>query len=88
MQETRDVILIPESGRSPGRGHGNPEESQGWKSLVGYGPSGHKELDTTEATQKQQAYIKYLLNTVYSDNNFIPILVYNFDKFYIYLQEK
>ena len=50
MQETRDVILIPESGRSPGRGHGNPEESQGWKSLVGYGPSGHKELDTTEAT--------------------------------------
>ena len=24
MQETRDAISIPESGRSPGRGHGNP----------------------------------------------------------------
>ena len=24
MQETRDVVLIPESGKSPGEGNGNP----------------------------------------------------------------
>ena len=27
-----------------------PEESHGQRSLVGYGPQGHKELDMTEAT--------------------------------------
>ena len=28
-----------------------PEESQGQRSLVGYSPQGHKESDTTEATE-------------------------------------
>ena len=41
-------------GRSPGGGHGNPlqysclENPYGQRSLVGYSPWGHKELDTTE----------------------------------------
>ena len=41
-------------GRSPGGGHGNPlqysclENHLGQRSLVGYGPWGRRELDTTE----------------------------------------
>ena len=44
----------PGPGRSPGGGHGNPTavflpgESHGQRSLVGYGPWGHKESDMTE----------------------------------------
>ena len=39
------------SGRSPGRGCGNPPgESHGQRSLAGYGPLGRKESDTTEVT--------------------------------------
>ena len=46
--------LIPGLGRSPGGGHGNPlqysclENLHGQRSLVGYSPQGHKELDRTE----------------------------------------
>ena len=49
-----DPGLIPGSGRSPGEENGNPpkyfcpDNSQGQRSLVGYGPWGHKESDTTE----------------------------------------
>ena len=49
-----DPGLIPGSGRSSGEGNGNPlqytclEKSHGWRSLVGYGPWGHKELETIE----------------------------------------
>ena len=49
-----DLGLILGLGRSPGEEHGNPlqysflENSHGQKSLVGYGPWGLKELDTTE----------------------------------------
>ena len=49
-----DLGLIPGLGRSPGGGHGNPlrysclENPHGQKSLAGYSPWGHKELDTTE----------------------------------------
>ena len=52
--DTRDVGSIPGLGISPGGGHGNPlqysclENPHGQKSLVGYSPWGHKELDTTE----------------------------------------
>ena len=44
------------SGRSPGGGHGNLlqysclENPHGQSSLVGYCPRGHKEWDTTKAT--------------------------------------
>ena len=50
---------IPGLGRSPGGGYGNPlqysclENPHGQRSLVGYSPWGHKELDTTEATFAQ-----------------------------------
>ena len=51
-----DLGSIPESGRSPGEGNGNPlqyspvlpGESHGRRSLVGYSPWGRKESDTTE----------------------------------------
>ena len=54
----RDVGLIPGLERSPGGGHGkllqyscleNRQNRQ--KSLAGYSPQGHKELDMTEVTQ-------------------------------------
>ena len=53
---TRDLGLIPELGRSPGGGHGNPpqhsclENPHEQRILVGYSPWGRKELDTTEAS--------------------------------------
>ena len=49
-----DLGLFPGLGRSLGRRHGNPlqyaclENPQGQRSLLGYSPWGHKELDTTE----------------------------------------
>ena len=52
--DIRDAGLIPGLGRSPGGGRGNPlqysflEDPLGQRSLVGYSPWGHKELDTTE----------------------------------------
>ena len=57
-----DAGSTPGSGRSPGEGDGNslqyflPGESQGLRSLVGYSPQGHKELDTTEATHALMQY--------------------------------
>ena len=54
--DIRDVDLIPGSGRSPGGGQGNPlqcsclENPHGQRSLAGYSPQGHTELNTTEAT--------------------------------------
>ena len=50
----RDLVSIPESGRSPGEGNGNPlqysclENLHGQRSLLGYRPWGYKEPDTTE----------------------------------------
>ena len=43
-----DAGLIPGLGRSPGREHG---ESLGQRSLEGYSPWGHKELEMTEAAE-------------------------------------
>ena len=48
-----DLGLIPGLGRSPGEGHSNPlqyclENPHGQRSLAGYSPLGHKELDPTE----------------------------------------
>ena len=54
--DIRDASSISGSGISPGVGNGKqptpvflPGESLGQRSLVGYGPLGHKELDMTEA---------------------------------------
>ena len=55
--DIRDGGLIPGSGRSPGGGNGNPlqysrlENPHGERSLAGYSPGGHKELDTMEVTE-------------------------------------
>ena len=52
-----DLVSFPGLGRSPEGGHGNPvqysclENSHGQRSLAGYSPQGHKELDTTEVNQ-------------------------------------
>ena len=49
-----DLDLIPELGRSPGGGNGNPLQYSGLqnphapRSMAGYSPWGHKESDTTE----------------------------------------
>ena len=63
----RDTGLIHGSGRSPGGGHGNPlqyaclENSHGQRSLAGYTPLGHKELDMTEMTEHAHMHM-YLLS--------------------------
>ena len=55
--DVRPVGSTPGSGRSPGGGHGNPlqycrlENPHRQRSLAGYSPWGHKELETTEATE-------------------------------------
>ena len=55
-EDAGDLGPIPQLGRSPGRGNGNPlqytclKKSHGQGSLAGYGPWGRKELDTIEHT--------------------------------------
>ena len=52
--DARDIGLIPGLGRSSGEGNGNSlqysclENPHGQRSLVGYSPQGHKEVDMTE----------------------------------------
>ena len=51
----RDTGSIPGSRRSPGGGNGNPlqyscRRIRGQRSLAGYSPRGHTELDMTEMT--------------------------------------
>ena len=56
QSETWEKQVDPGLGGSSGRGNGNPlqcsclESPHGQRSLVGYGPQGHKELDMTKAT--------------------------------------
>ena len=55
--ETEGTVLIPGLGRSPGRRAWQPTpvflpgESHGQRSLAGYSPWGHKELNTTKVTE-------------------------------------
>ena len=62
-----DLGSIPGIGRSPGGGHGNPlqysclENPHGQRSLAGYSPWGHKELDTTERLSPAHTY-NYVFN--------------------------
>ena len=56
MQEiVRDISWIPGLGKSPGGGKWQPTpvflpgKSHGQRSLAGYTPWGHKDLDITEA---------------------------------------
>ena len=51
--DARDRGPVPESGRSPGGEHGTHSSILVWKnsrSLVGYSPWGHRELDMTQHT--------------------------------------
>ena len=65
-----DTGLILRSGRSPGRGNGNPlqyaclENAQ--RNLVGYSPWGHKESDTAEHTHTRHLFRKdeYKVNPI------------------------
>ena len=59
--DERDTVLIRGSGRSPTGEHGNPPnplpaflpgKSHGQRSLAGYSPRGHKELDMAEVTER------------------------------------
>ena len=48
-EDVRDMGSIPESGRSPAEGHGNPLQysclqNPRVRRLVGYSPQGHKEF--------------------------------------------
>ena len=58
-----DLSSIPGSGRSPGEGNGNPlqcsclENPYGQRSLAGYSPWGHEELDTTEQLSTHTAWL-------------------------------
>ena len=55
-RDIRNAGLIPGSGRSAGGGYGNPlqysclKNPHGHKSLLGYGPQSHKDLERTDAT--------------------------------------
>ena len=55
--DVRDTGSVPVSGRSPGGGHGNPlqcsclENPHAERSLAGYSPGDHKELDTMAVTE-------------------------------------
>ena len=59
--------LIPGLERPPGGGKWQPtpvflpEKSHGQRSLVGYSPRGHKELDVTEQLSKQAKALQVLL---------------------------
>ena len=53
MQDTKETwVPIPESGRSPGGGNGNPIQYSCLEIPMdrGYSPWGHKESDMTEHT--------------------------------------
>ena len=62
-----DLGSVPGLGRFPGAGHGNPlqysflENPYGQRSLEGYSPWGHKELDMTEQLNTTQHHKSSLL---------------------------
>jgi len=62
--DTRDMGLIPELGRSPGVGNGNPlqysclENPHGDRTLADYSPWGYRESNMTEHTHTHS----YLMN--------------------------
>ena len=64
-----DLGSNPGLGRSPGRGNDNPlqysclEDLHGQRSLVGYSPGGHKELDTAESLSTYMA-LKTKMNKI------------------------
>ena len=84
-----DLGSIPGLGRSPGGGHGKPlqcsclEDPYGQRSLAGYSPRGHKELDTTEWLSTAPGwwglsgwgYLPTRANFYWKHGNFSPTLL-------------
>jgi len=76
--DVRDLGSIPGSGRSPGGGDGDHSsilagKSHGQRSLEGYSPWGHQELDAFKTTQQILDRVTLIiLSVVYSlDSNLI-----------------
>ena len=65
-----DPGSIPGSGRSPGRRKWQPTpvltpgKFHGWRSLVGYGPWGHKESDMTEQLKHTHKELLLIYNII------------------------
>ena len=65
-----DLGSIPGLERSPGEGHGNPlqysclENPHAQRSLEGYSPRGHKELDMTEWLSKELFMKNHLIRKI------------------------
>ena len=73
-----DLSSIPGLGRSPGGKRGNPTQysclvyPHGQKSLAGYSPWGHKELDMTEQlsmTQYSTVYLRHIFIYLSTDGH-------------------
>ena len=64
--DTRYMASISGLGRAPGVGNGTPTpvflsgKFRGQRNLMGYGPWGHKELDTAEQLAHISEFIIYL----------------------------
>ena len=60
--DIRNASSIPGLGKSPGGGHGNPlqysclKNPHGQRTLEGYSPWGHSELDTTKVTEHARTH--------------------------------
>ena len=79
-------VLIPGLGKSRGRWNGNPleyscGESHGQRSLAGYSPLGHKELDMTEWLDTNVLYSKFPLDFLF----WVDILLWNAGKFTMFI---
>ena len=79
----RKCWFNPGSGRSPGGGNGTPlpvfllGKCHGQRSLAGYGPWGHKDSDTTEATEH---IVSLCIMNVLSNCYFSLIMVGEYSK--------
>ena len=84
--DVRDTGSIPGWGRSPWRRACQPTvfflpgESHGHRNLVGYSPWGHKESDTTEASQHARSNM-CVLNQMHSLNH--SVILYSLSSFYL-----
>ena len=88
-----DLGSNPGLGGSPGGAHGNPlwyfclENPHGQRSLAGYSPQGHKELDTTEWLSTAQLHANYwILYHIYYQANLSSLLLSWYDPCLLHFQ--
>ena len=73
---SEDSGLTPGSGISPSEGNSNllivflPGKSQGQRSLEGYSPWGHQEVEMTEQLNKNNLYVLQIRKLKLKDINF------------------